>query len=329
MKHVDVVTIGSALKDITFYSDQIEVLKNSPDLKRQKLMAMEYGAKIEVENAYVNYGGGALNVGVGLHNFGLKVAPLINIGNDLAGQEIYYFLKKKKIDLSLVKIDKNRATGFSLILTTPVDNEHVIFAFKGSSRFLQLPNVDQIKADWFYVSALSMPGWQNMISKLVKRVSLSKDSKKPIKIAWNPGSKQLKDYQKMKPLLPLVEVLILNKDEAIELVLNMFKWKVDKNKVNQPRYLLDQLKKTGVKYAIITAGSHGVYGIDDKGKYHYQASKSKYIVDTVGAGDAFSSGFLAGFHKSGKFEKGLILGIRNSAAVLTKIGAQNGLLTKM
>ncbi len=329
MKKMEVVTVGSALKDITFYSDEIDIINNPRNLLKQKLMAVEYGAKIEIDDVFVNYGGGALNVGVGLHNFGLRVAPLINIGKDLAGQEIYYFLKNKKIDLSLVKIDKSHATGFSLILTCAKDREHTIFTHKGSSLYLELPNLKAIKTDWFYVSALSMPRWNFLMTKICQRASQSANTKMPVKIVWNPGGRQLKDFAKMKPLLPMVEVLIVNKDEAIELVWNMFKWKIAKEKINQPHYLLEQLKNMGVKYAVITAGARGVYGLDDKNKYYYVPSKSKHVVDTVGAGDAFGSGFLAGFQRLGNFQKALELGIKNSAAVLTQIGAQNGLLKKI
>ena len=50
------------------------------------------------------------------------------------------------------------------------------------------------------------------------------------------------------------------------------------------------------------------------------------IVDTVGAGDAFGSGLLAGLIRFEDFEKALKIAIRNSAAVLCRVGAQNGLL---
>jgi sugar/nucleoside kinase (ribokinase family) len=324
MKKLEVVTIGSAIKDIMFYSDEISILKNKKDLLRQNLIAVEYGAKIEIDKVFVNYGGGALNVAVGLKRFGFKVAPLIRVGKDWVGQEIYYFIKDKKIDSSLVQVDHEHPTGFSVILTAAQDKEHTIFTHKGASCFLRVPaNFKQTKTDWFYVSALSIDHWEKEFEKIVEYVVRpSVDTK----IMWNPGSRQLKDYRQVRAFLPQVEVLLVNKDEAIELALNLFGRKINKAKINQTRYLLDSLKVTGVKNVIITAGSRGAYGLDRDFHYYYRKAEAKKIVDTVGAGDAFGSGFLAGYLLYHDFAKALHLGIKNSAGVLSEIGAQNGLL---
>ena len=324
MKKIDVVTIGSAVKDIMFYSDEISILKNAKDLTRQKLIAVEYGAKIELDKVFVNYGGGACNVAIGLKNFGLSVAPLIRLGKDWVGQEFYYFLKDRGLITGLIEVDHEHPTGFSIILTAAQDKEHTIFTYKGASCFLTIPsNLKQVKPDWLYVSPLSMAKWEVEFKKIVDFAALTKEQ---TKILWNPGSKQLKDYKKMKTFLPAVDVLIVNKDEAIELVLNLYGKHVEKAKVNQSRYLLDLLKDTGVKNAVITAGGRGAYGVDENNRYYYRKSEAKKIVDTVGAGDAFASGFLAGFHVFKNFEKALILGTKNSAGGLSEIGAQNGLL---
>ena len=130
----------------------------------------------------------------------------------------------------------------------------------------------------------------------------------------------------MKKLLPAIDLLIVNKDEAIELVLNMSVKKLDKKKLNQMRYLLDALHDLGAKNVVITAGTRGAYGLDQEHKYYFHKSQAKKIVDTVGAGDAFASGFLAGLVAYRDFQRALLLGIKNSAGVLTEIGAQNGLI---
>lgn len=322
MKKFDVITIGSAIKDVMFYSDEISIIKNKKDLLRQTLFAVEYGAKIEVDKVYINYGGGALNVAVGLNNFGLKVAPLINIGKDFVGQEIYYFMKQEGLYTDLIRVDHEHPTGFSVILTAAKDKEHTIFTFKGASCYLEIPkNLHYFKTNWFYVSALSTTDWSSEFAKLISLVKSGES-----KIMWNPGSRQLRDYNMLKKYLSFIEVLMLNKDEAIEFVLNVFKNDVEREKINQSRYLLDQIKKLGVKNVIITAGARGAYGIDNKNKYYFKKSLAKNIVDTVGAGDAFGSGFLAKYQSSYDFDKALEMGSKNSAGVLTEIGAQNGLL---
>ena len=83
------------------------------------------------------------------------------------------------------------------------------------------------------------------------------------------------------------------KYEATELAINAFGRKVDKKKINQSRYLLDTLKKLKMKNLIITAGDKGAYGLDEKGHYYFKPARKTKKVDTVGAGDAFASGFLS------------------------------------
>ncbi len=326
MRKVEVVTVGAALKDVTMASDQISVINNKKDLTRQKLMAMEYGAKIAVDQVALTYGGGALNVGVGLHNFGLKVAPMVCIGKDWNGQEIYYFLKKEGLETDLVTVDSKHATGFSFVLNAELDHEHVIFTHKGCSTFHRFPNLRHVKTNWYYISSLTMDDWSIQMREIIKQVDRTREDLHPIKIAWNPGSRQLKDFKKLIHFLPKVELLILNKDEAIELALNVFGRRANKTKINNAKYLLDLLKLLRMKNLVITDGKNGAYGHDSQDKYYYERSQAKKVVNTVGAGDAFGSGFLAALIKTNDFGKAMKWGIKNSAAVLSAVGAQTGLL---
>ncbi len=322
MKNFDVVTVGSALKDIMFYSDEIGIIKNPKnDPLREKLMTVEYGAKIPVKKVFVNYGGGALNVAVGLKNFGVNSSPMVTVGKDQVGKEIYSYLKSQKIDTYLMRVDSEEKTGFSIIMTAVKDREHTIFTHKGASDNLEVFNLKNFRTKWFYVSSLTNHDWAYQFDKIVRQ------TKRNVKIAWNPGSLQLEESEKMIGFLPEIEVLILNKDEAIQLV-KAEKKKIPKNKLNDSKFLLSTIKKFGPNKVVITQGARGVVAIDEVENYYYVpglGQKSK-IVDTVGAGDAFSSGLVAGLVKWDNFAKALKLGIRNSSFVLYRVGAQNGLL---
>ncbi|HCC23668.1 TPA: hypothetical protein DF272_05865 [Candidatus Falkowbacteria bacterium] len=327
MRHVDVVTIGSAIKDVMFYTNHGELISNKNDLTAQTLLAFEYGAKIEIDELYLNYGGGALNVAVGLKNFGLKVAPLVNIGDDAAGREIFNFLKHKRINTGLVTIDKTHPTGFSYIVSLRSDRDHTIFTYKGASVFLDTSHISHLTADWYYISALSMRFWAKEIDRVIdiKRYRSRKNLTEP-KIVWNPGRRQFDESLKMLRILPHIDLLILNKDEAIELVLKVLGRGVERQRINQSRYLLDELRRLEIKNIVITAGARGAYGLDDRGRYYFKASLKRKKVDTVGAGDAFASGFVAAWHQTGRFDRAMEWGIKNSGAELTEVGAQNGLL---
>ena len=52
------------------------------------------------------------------------------------------------------------------------------------------------------------------------------------------------------------------------------------------------------------------------------------MVETTGAGDAFSSGFLAGYFYHEDLKMALDWALKNSASVVSKMGAIEGLLTR-
>jgi len=290
-------------------------------VKIPKLLAMEYGAKIAIEDVFVNYGGGAMNVAVGATNFGIKSSPMIYIGKDNVGKEVFDYLKKQKISTDLVYVDKEHKTGFSIVISSSKDKEHTIFTFKGASNHLQVHSLRNFTTKWFYVSSLTNKDWQNEFDKITRQ------TKKGVKIAWNPGELQLRSQKTLINFLNYIEVLIVNKSEAIELI-SRTKKKASKKKLDDKQYLLKELQKLGSQKVVITLGEKGVCALDEKDQYYYYPSQSnqKRIVDTVGAGDAFSSGLMAGLIKFKNFDKALQLGIRNSSSVLYRVGAQNGLL---
>lgn len=321
MKLYDVVAVGSALKDIMFYCREISVIKNKKDVTRQKLLAVEYGAKIPIKQVFVNYGGGAMNVAVGLKNFGLEVAPMVCVGRDQVGREIYSYLKKLNISTSLIQVHREEKTGFSIIMAAEKDREHTVFAYKGASSFLEVAGLRDFRTKWFYVSALANAGWALEFEKITRQ------TRRNIKVAWNPGSLQLKEFHKLVGFLPEIEVLILNKDEAIELIQNI-RPRAPQAKLNDSKFLLQALRQLGPQKVVVTQGARGVVAVDEFNNFYYEPSRSvaEKIVDTVGAGDAFSSGLVAGLVRWGSFAKALKLGVRNSAFVLYRVGAQNGLL---
>ena len=71
------------------------------------------------------------------------------------------------------------------------------------------------------------------------------------------------------------------------------------------RHLLKELKKMGPKIVAITDGSKGAYAYDGKEVFFQRALKIA-AVDTTGAGDAFSSGFVAGMIKYKEILKNLL-----------------------
>jgi sugar/nucleoside kinase (ribokinase family) len=303
----DVVTIGGAVRDFTFY---LELEKDS------KSICFLPGTKINIKEAYFTTGGGACNVAVGLANFGFKVAVVIRVGKDHSGQAILERLKEKKVDTRFVQIDEKIHTGISLIIH-PKGGERIILTYRGANDNLKItnPKTQIPNSNWIYIASLSGKNWEKLLNKIFSLKFKNLD----LKIAWNPGILQIqKGKEKLARFLKNTEVLILNRYESAILS--------GKSEKNIP-LILKSLYQLGPKILVITCGKDGAF-VMDKDNIIYQPAHPTKVIDTTGAGDSFSSGFLAGLILFNNLKKALRLGILNSAANLNKIGAQEGLLTK-
>lgn len=324
MKKYDVITIGGATEDITFYTDEGLLVANRKDVLRQKLLAFEYGTKIKINNSRYTFGGGAANTAVSLARLGLCTASLVSVGMDDRGKRIIKNLKKQKVDTSFVQRSKDSETGFSFIIVGQ-GNEHVVFSNRAANEDLRVESYQLNfleNTNWLYLASLS-GDWKGVLKNIF--------SIKDVKIVWNPGHAQLMSgIASLGKYLKKTEVLILNKDEAIELVVSHRKYKKKTAKfLNNIENLIKILKSFGPSIVVVTNGRYGASAFDGKKIYRQTIIKEKNKKDTTGVGDAFGSSFVAGLEiYNGNIKKAMHLGARNSASVITKQGAQNGLMVK-
>jgi len=93
------------------------------------------------------------------------------------------------------------------------------------------------------------------------------------------------------------------------------------------------LRARGPRLVCVTEGPQGVTAYSDAGEMQIPAPKAE-VVDTVGAGDTFNAGLLAGLHEAGALAKGwleapdanvlreaLALGTRAAAITVSRAGA--------
>lgn len=323
-KKYDVITIGGATEDITFYTKEGILIDNKDDILRQKLFAFEYGAKLRIEKSYSTFGGGAANAAVGLARLGFKVATIVAVGEDTRGKSIIQNFKAKKVDTGLIHKIKNVETGFSFLMVGPA-SEHVVFSNRAANTKLLINEKDiknLEKSKWVYLTSLS-GNWRSVLKNVFKT--------KNVKIAWNPGHIQL--YAGVKAIgkyLKQTEVLTVNKDEAIELVSSDAKHRGKSHEfLNDMKNLLTIIKAWGPKIVIITNGKFGADAYDGETFYHIDILKERRRLDTTGVGDAFGSTFVAGMELfKGDIKKAMQACVKNTASVISMQGAQNGLLTR-
>jgi ribokinase len=320
----DVITLGGATEDITFYTKEGTLIDNKDDILQQKLLAFEYGAKLKIDHAYSTFGGGASNAAVCLAYLGFKVAAMIAIGEDNRGKSILENFQKKKVSTVLVQKIKGVESGFSLLLAGP-SNEHIVFSNRASNKFLTVGDKEKkelAQGEWIYMTSLSGK-WREVLAQVF--------SVRGPKIVWNPGHIQLHTGVKViGKYLRKVEILVVNKDEATELVVSDTKFKDKGNEfLEDMKNLLVTIKNWGPKIVVITNGKYGADAYDGLKFYHQNIIKERKRIDTTGVGDCFGSTFVAGMKMfKGDIVKTMFICAKNTAGVISEQGAQNGLYTK-
>jgi ribokinase len=95
--------------------------------------------------------------------------------------------------------------------------------------------------------------------------------------------------------------------------------------------LLAKVKALGPKTVVITDDKRGAYAIEEDSNAMWHVPRypdPKPPFEITGAGDAFASTTVAALALGLPFKEALLWGPTNASAVLQKIGAQGGLLTR-
>lgn len=93
------------------------------------------------------------------------------------------------------------------------------------------------------------------------------------------------------------------------------------------RDIFETLSEAGCRLTVITDGSRGVQAYDGRNFYAVPAFDAD-AVDTLGAGDAFVSAFLAAYLDGASVKDAIKWGSANGASVSEHFGAKEGLLTR-
>lgn len=303
-----IIAIGAAVQDV-FLSHSDEFKPVSDKVAHEQFMRLELGAKADVNKVNFSTGGGATNAAVTFARQGLHAGFMGAIGHDPAGQAVLDALDKEGVDTSNVVYNNRYNTGYSVLLLAP-KGERTILTYRGASTHYEAKNFDLTAtgANWIYVSTLG--GNMELLHKLfVQAAELG------IGVMFNPGKGELKHMQKLKPLLEDIAVLLVNRDEAKQIV-------AGEDLEEIVRHLTHY-----VPTVVVTDGPNGVMATDSKTIVRGGMYEDVKVVDRTGAGDAFGSGFLSKWAIDESLVDSIIFASANSTAVVTQIGAKEGILS--
>ncbi len=293
----DVITLGSATVDLILKSSKFKVVKNSSFSTGLALCEI-YDSKINIEDLTLSTGGGATNTAASLSHFGLNVSCVSFLGDDLFSSVVLEDLKKYKVDTSNLRILPNKKTALSVILS-PREGGRTVMIHRGACKDLSINSFEKLpKASWAYITNLG-GDFKNVYEVILFL------KKMQIKVFWNPGLNEVKNFD--VNVLKSVDILSLNLEEALKLS----KLKPENNLKN----LLIYFKKFKNLITLITLGSRGAFLISPFEVLHISSFKVP-VTNSLGAGDAFGSGFLFGFIEFKNIKKALEYGIKNAINII-------------
>ena len=304
-----ILSVGAALQDIYLIDhDDLEPTTIGEESIFGKILV---GSKVDIDKLEYEVGGGGVNSAISFARHGHEAVLMTNISHDSAGDAILRALDKEGVDTSYVKYTSAKSTGSSVILLDSKKGERTILTYRGAStKFddFDASDLELIRPDYIYITTL-----RGDIKTLTE--FLKKAHEIGSKVMFNPGVKELEHATEILRLLKYVNILLVNKREASELV---------------PGTNLEELLYHLKNYAdtvIITDASMGGIAVSGEEIYRFGIYEDVKMKDATGAGDAFGSGYLAAIASGKSFRRSLVFASANSTSVVAKIGANKGILT--
>ena len=280
-------------------------------------ICMRWGDKIPYESATVcAAGGNASNAAVSAARLGLKSALRAYVGNDQYGRECLEVLGKEKVDTRFMVTENGKKTNYHYVLWYE-DNRTILVKHEDFS--YATPTL-KASPKWIYLSSLAANS-----GPYHKEIALWLKSHPTSKLAFQPGTFQMKlGLDELKEIYARTDIFFCNKEEA-ERILNM-------PAGSDMKELLSKVKALGPKMVVVTDDKRGAYAIEEDGNtmWHvprYPDPRAPYEI--TGAGDALASTTVAALALGLPFKEALLWGPTNASAVLQKIAAQAGLLSRI
>jgi len=300
----DLISVGTISLDLYFQGKSFTFKDNR--------FALALGGKYQAENFYLSVGGGGTNVAIGVAKHGYQVGLLGKIGNNSFKKIIVDYLKNHQISLSLIDFEDDYYNISTILLTEKGERTIIHYSTPHQHLFSSTnPLIGLTKTKIVYLGNLPEVS-------LTQRVKFLKFLKKHhITRIVNLGVFDCRrPKNQIKEILEEADILIVNGHEFSELVKAQYSDIHFHEDVVS--WYIPYLKE---KIVVITNGEKGSYAYHQGKVFFQKALKPVKILDTTGAGDGFTAGFISEFLNSKDLVKSLKKGALYAAYILGKIGA--------
>lgn len=264
--------------------------------------------------------GAESNVAIGLTRLGVSAGWVGRVGGDPLGAEILRALRGERVEV-YAPTDESRPTGLMIKDRRTPTHQSVSYYRSGSAgaalRPSDLPYDVLAGAELVHTTGITLAISSSAAAAAEDAMTAGRAAEGRISLdvnyrsrLWSPGEAR----RHISRLLPEVDVLFASADEA-GLVLG-------EDHVD-PMIAARRLQATGPAEVLIKLGDQGAVAVAGEDSATAAAVRVP-VVDTVGAGDAFVAGYLAGRVWSKPLEERLTLACAAGAFACTSEGDWEG-----
>ncbi len=262
-------------------------------------------------------GGPAINVALHMAFHGTEPTLVSSVGNDELGDIAKKLLIKNNVSTEFIKTDEEHETGRGIVsldskgnptfkLTQPVAYDYI------SLTESQYEKLSQIQFDMVYFGTVVQrmdAASRSTLRELLKRVSY-KYGFFDINLRKGLFTREVVEFS-----LCYTDILKLNEEEIQE-ISKLF----DLGITDEQEIVNWAFQKYHIQFVLLTRGENGVTVFTPEERKDIAGIKVK-VKDTVGAGDAFSAGFIMEYLKTSDLMKAAQKGNELGAYVAANCGA--------
>jgi sugar/nucleoside kinase (ribokinase family) len=241
-----------------------------------------------------------------LSTLGTSVAFLGRVGADNFGDFVISSLKGRNVSTDHIIRSVKNSTGATVVLNFGEDRANV--TYQGAMKYLTIQDIsdETLKsAKHLHLSSIFLQTglFPDLVALFSKAKSLGLTTS--IDPQWDPSEKWNVDLDK---LLPFVDVFMPNISELKALT--------------GTQSLEEGLArlKTYAHTVVVKHGSEGAYLWDGESLTHQPPFLNKEVVDSIGAGDSFDSGFIHAYLQKKSLKDCITLGALTGAINTTRPG---------
>lgn len=310
---IDVLSVGDVVTDafIKLFDDRA----GTYDTDQGPMLIMPFATKIPFDHVEVCQAvGNAPNAAVNFAKLGLSSGLVSNVGGDQEGRDIINSLQKAGVDPRFVRIQPTKRSNYHYVLWYKEERTILIKHEEYDYMWPHLRGHERPK--WVYFSSVSEKAL-DFHDELIDSLSRHPE----IKLAFQPGTFQMEaGIERMKHVYGRSELVAVNREEAAM---------ITGGNREDIKDLFKRFHDLGPKIVVISDGPKGSYASDGQNQFMMPVYPDPAPPkERTGAGDAFTSTFVAAIMKGNTIEGALQWGPITSMNVVQKVGAQAGLLTE-